>query len=274
MIRGVLFPIIVCLAVMSTTLALDAAELNKVISQYSNLEHSTDLAWKSVLERLTFSLYAGAREAVEEVTQLRVEAARRQRLANFAALGCMIAVCVFFALRFWNRGAKYRTGSSFAADLITVSGVCLVAGILAPILLFQAHAQVPVLGQVILKFEAKSILTTITSLLQSKNFVVAVLVGLFSVVIPIAKMTIASAVIQNRWRRWHRQGVALLKAIGKWSMADVYVVSIFIAYFALSADDFSTAEVGLGLYFFAAYCVLSQIATSVLTRAVASTAHQ
>jgi hypothetical protein len=51
-------------------------------------------------------------------------------------------------------------------------------------------------------------------------------------------------------------------------MADVFVVAVLVAYFAASDDEFSEAQVGLGLYYFAAYCLLSQYATHKLVTAV------
>ena len=50
-------------------------------------------------------------------------------------------------------------------------------------------------------------------------------------------------------------------------LARVLVVAVLVAYFAASGDEFSEAKVGLGLYFFAAYCLLSQYATHTLMRA-------
>ena len=83
---------------------------------------------------------------------------------------------------------------------------------------------------------------------------------------PLIKIVIAIAVVQRRWPSWHNHGLEFTKAIGKWSMADVFVVAVLVAYFSASGDEFSEAKIGLGLYYFAAYCLLSQYATQTLMR--------
>ena len=49
----------------------------------------------------------------------------------------------------------------------------------------------------------------------------------------------------------------LVHAIGKWSMADVFVVAVLLAMLALGRDPATRAATGPGLYFFAGYCLLA-----------------
>ena len=51
-------------------------------------------------------------------------------------------------------------------------------------------------------------------------------------------------------------------------MADVFVVAILVAYFAVSGDEFSEAKVEVGLYFFATYCLASLLSTHLLVRSL------
>ena len=58
--------------------------------------------------------------------------------------------------------------------------------------------------------------------------------------------------------------ITFFKLIGKWSMADVFVVSTFLVYFSASKGSMSQAEVQVGFYFFFIYVIVSML-TSVIT---------
>ena len=57
-----------------------------------------------------------------------------------------------------------------------------------------------------------------------------------------------------------RVSIRTVDLIGKWSMTDVFVVAVLLAFLALGDQGLTRAEVGPGLYFFAAYGVLSLVA--------------
>jgi len=266
--RLVYYPIAIVLAVLAMSFSIDASRLTRIASSQLNIEHTTELAWKSILESLTFSLYSGASDTKSRVADLFSEAERRQALAERCGLAFVIlAVMFLFARRMRDQRNLESSGLGMTSDLLGIGAICLAVGLFAPVLSLKAYASLPVIGEVILKYEAKSVITTIGSLANANNYFVALLVAAFSVITPLIKIIIAIAVVQRRWPSWHIRGLEFIKAIGKWSMADVFVVAVLVAYFAASADEFSEAKVGLGLYFFAAYCLLSQYATHTLMRA-------
>jgi len=49
----------------------------------------------------------------------------------------------------------------------------------------------------------------------------------------------------------------LIKAIGRWSMTDVFVVAILLAFLTADTAQLTDATLGAGLYFFAGYGLLS-----------------
>lgn len=273
--RLVYYPIAMALAILAISYSVDASRLKRIASAQLNIDHATDLAWKSILETLTFSLYSGASETKSRVADLYVEAARRQVLAERSSLAFAITGLIYlFARRGRGRGrgrlGKNSSDLTMTSDLLGIGVICLVVGLLAPILILKAYTSLPVIGEVVLKFEAKSVITTIGSLAKANHYFIALLVAGFSVITPLIKIVIAILVVQRRWPRWHLRGLNFIKAIGKWSMADVFVVAVLVAYFAASGDEFSEAKIGLGLYFFTAYCFLSQFATHMLMRTFAS----
>jgi uncharacterized paraquat-inducible protein A len=52
--------------------------------------------------------------------------------------------------------------------------------------------------------------------------------------------------------------------VGKWSMADVFVVGIFIAFLAGQANPNMHAALHHGFYWFLAYCLISILSSQVL----------
>lgn len=129
-----------------------------------------------------------------------------------------------------------------------------------------------------------SIITTVEELWRQDRFLVAILIFVFSVVIPILKTSIVSAVYFVKQQALQKKLVNFVAIIGKWSMADVFVVAVFLA--VLSTNHAQSAEqqqvsffgmkigfeistqtqsfVGQGFYFFVAYCLLSVLGTQIM----------
>ncbi|MGQ0733628.1 MAG: paraquat-inducible protein A [Acidobacteriota bacterium] len=130
--------------------------------------------------------------------------------------------------------------------------------------------------------QTRSIVSAVRNLYDVGSPVPATLILLFSVIVPFAKgATVAWAVfVRDAAKR--RRMVAFVVAIAKWSMADVFVVAVFIAYLAAQATQQPpgdptaapllafTAEFGPGFYWFASYCLFSlasqQYTARVITR--------
>ncbi len=55
-----------------------------------------------------------------------------------------------------------------------------------------------------------------------------------------------------------------VSVIGKWSMADVFVVGILLAFLATRSDDNIHAQLHDGFYWFLAYCVISIISFQIM----------
>ena len=100
---------------------------------------------------------------------------------------------------------------------------------------------------------------------------VAFLIALFSIVIPAVKLTLLLYTSLAEKSRVSRSIDKFEKTIGKWSMADVFVIAIMVAYLAAVASNdmeelFSLeAEFSTGFYYFLGYCLLSILASQLLT---------
>jgi uncharacterized paraquat-inducible protein A len=97
-----------------------------------------------------------------------------------------------------------------------------------------------------------------------QNYLVAWLILLFSVVIPLLKAVILLIVLLFEKHALREQMLKFVSVIGKWSMADVFVVSIFMAYLATHSNEAVSATLHEGFYYFTAYCVLSILGTQLI----------
>ncbi len=122
-----------------------------------------------------------------------------------------------------------------------------------------------------------SLLETIQELWQDDRMLVAALIIFFSVCIPLLKSLLVSWAYFKKNTDFERKIYNFVGKIGKWSMADVFVVAIFLAVLSTNHSETATSQqlalfgfkmdllissetlsaVGLGFYCFAGYCLLS-----------------
>ncbi|MCG8575952.1 MAG: paraquat-inducible protein A [Flavobacteriales bacterium] len=115
-------------------------------------------------------------------------------------------------------------------------------------------------GRVYFLYQNKSVLQLIKLLYTGGNIPVAIIILIFSILFPAIKLITSIFLLTYPKGKKAKSIVNLINKIGKWSMADVMVASIFLAYFS-----FSNMNVGvdtgsstlIGLYFFLAFVVLS-----------------
>jgi len=137
--------------------------------------------------------------------------------------------------------------------------ISLFFGLLSPILMVTIHKEVEYLGDIVLSFESKGIAGSIVKLWEGGDVVVALVILLFSVIVPILKILSLLFVSLFKEYRFTHKVVKFFKLIGKWSMVDVFVVALFLVYLTANNADVSRAEVEVGLYFFLAYVIVSML---------------
>jgi len=124
-------------------------------------------------------------------------------------------------------------------------------------------------GDMIFYYQSKSVLELVGTLFEQKNWVVAISILSFSILFPFFKLLFTCLMLFGK--RFSESGVAafVVKYAGKWSMADVFVVSVFLAYLAFSnmqVGIMTESNVLLGLYFFMGYCILSIISSHLILK--------
>ena len=135
--------------------------------------------------------------------------------------------------------------------------------------------------------QTRSILGAVRELWRSADYLVSFLILLFSIIVPLTKgsMLLASIYVGKATvKKWLVLAVDL---IGKWSMADVFVVGVFLAYLAtrdqgqenvfpvpiplvgpveVGMQTHLTSTLGPAFSYFLGYCLFSIFWTQVLKR--------
>ncbi|MFC1585593.1 paraquat-inducible protein A [Fibrobacterota bacterium] len=148
-----------------------------------------------------------------------------------------------------------------ALILILISFGLLIPGIFLPVLTIQGSLSMPMLGTINLGSETRSILGTVKYLFETGNYLVSVLIFVFSVTVPFVKGILLLVVLLPGTSRTKSILLAVIRRIGKWSMADVFVVAVFLAYLASASMQVFKAILEKGFFFFLGYCLISVLAT-------------
>jgi hypothetical protein len=125
-------------------------------------------------------------------------------------------------------------------------------------------------GQLEVYTSTRSIWGTAESLASNGYLGVALLIVLFSVVIPVFKLLLQAISIFISSEELRSPLLGLNAAMSKWSMSDVFVMGLLVAYLAGGAADQTgdilvmQASLGAGFYYFLAYCLFSVAAGAVL----------
>ena len=148
--------------------------------------------------------------------------------------------------------------------LIIISLICLYPGLTNPILTLEIGAELPLVGKMTFYERTQNIVETIETLFKENNEIVAILILFFSIVVPLLKAVILLVILFFKQVKKRLDLYRFVYAIGKWSMADVFVVGIFLAYLATKSNEGINAELEDGFYYFTAYCIISLASIQVM----------
>ncbi len=145
-----------------------------------------------------------------------------------------------------------------ALILTFISVSLLIPGLFTPILNINLSTpELPVVGKIVILERTQNILETAGELYKRNNELPAILIILFSVAIPFLKAIIIMLVTAFKNLPQRYKLYRLVYQLGKWSMADVFVVGVFIAYLSSASNESFVAELKPGFYYFTGYCLVS-----------------
>jgi len=139
--------------------------------------------------------------------------------------------------------------------------------IIAAILLYLPANLLPVMASSGLgSVQEDTILSGVIYLFKSGMWPLALLVFFASIVVPLVKLLILIVLllsVQLRWSWRPRERTRLYRiteAIGRWSMVDIYVVTILVA--LVHVGILANVEAGLGAVFFGGVVVMTMFAAT------------
>ncbi|HSP11580.1 MAG TPA: paraquat-inducible protein A [Salegentibacter sp.] len=210
------------------------------LQEYSDMTHAdsemADLRLKALFEKYEVpDLKAFNRKTSEELRELEA--------LTYSHTYTLLGIILPFLLLWWlSRNQKPLHIPLFIISVL-FSLVLLFAGITAPMIEIDARfqqvnflligEQISFSDQVIF-FQTKSILQVIGILFETgkvDSFIVGILILVFSIVFPLSKLISTQIYLAaNEKLRKNKLLKFFAFKSGKWSMADVYVIAIFMAY--------------------------------------------
>ena len=105
--------------------------------------------------------------------------------------------------------------------------------------------------------EKRSVFGMLEKLWKGANYLPFSLIFLFGIIVPLIKSGIIFYLLlgKNPDMKWQR----FVSAISKWAMADVFTISIFVAFLGANAMESTKAFLQPGFYYFTGYVILSGI---------------
>jgi paraquat-inducible protein A len=230
------------------------------LASFEALDRRAVVTLDTWLEQLTGDWFARGGVTRDDLEVLDTLAARWRRELVWIGLGSVAALAAFVALPAWWRRGRRDT----VQHLVLASVALLGLGFWAPLLTLTVRYDAPVVGRVVLDTTTKGLLESVQLFLSGPDWLLGVVILLFSVLVPIVKLVWIQVLILGE--RLGASAVTWLSHVGKFSMLDVFVAALTVALFAFSGSGTTDARAGVGLYFFAGYCVTSLLASVVLER--------
>jgi hypothetical protein len=126
-------------------------------------------------------------------------------------------------------------------------------------------------GRTYYLYQNKSVFQLIALLFKGGNVLVGLCLVLFSIVFPLIKLFASLYALSKPHTQIAKRSVSLINKLGKWSMADVFISSIFLAVFSFSNMNSgvdTASKTLIGIYFFLGFVLLSIISGSFFKKVV------
>jgi len=246
--------LLLVMLLLGTKAYIEAKAYEEATTKLVQLQAPTEQA-KLQLERLATSLvgdyFSGTRDG--NYTSIEKKQQKHKFLAqDYTRYFMYVLGALLLSFRYLNLQEYTFLGAVLAF-------ITLFFGLISPLLMVTIHKEVEYLGDIVLSFESKGVIGSIVKLFESGDIIVALVILIFSVIIPLLKvfsLLFISIFVEHHFAE---RIVKFFKAIGKWSMVDVFVVAVFLVYLTANKGDVTRAEVEVGLYFFLAYVLVSML---------------
>ncbi len=231
------------------------------ISSLNNTHETIQKKIDKLLEEVSMGIYSKYSQNKEYLEAMSIKAEFYHQ-KSISYLYYFFATTLLFILFFLILDIDFMIIFIGIASLIA-----LITALFSPLLLMTVYKSFPFIGEVTLSYESKSIYSTITKLYTQSNYLVGTLVLLFSVMIPFLKSLLLITYGFLKETGIARHLVKFIEKIGKWSMADVFIVAVLVVFFSTKQDIHTSLKIEVGLYFFTGYVLLSMLGSTLLGKA-------
>lgn len=250
-VLSVILGFMVFFGVRAHTQAILYEEATTELVSYQDAPQQASLQLERIAKSLLGDLYIDERRIMLDAIREKQEKAKQEAQEyTFYFMSLLVLLLLSFLV------VSQRTFTLFASISALIT---LIFGLITPILMVTIHTEVEYLGDIVLSFESKSVIGSIVKLFEGGDVLVALVILLFSVLIPMLKISALLFVSFFANSDFAHRIVKFFKIIGKWSMVDVFVVAVFLVYLTANKGDVSRAEIEVGLYFFLAYVIVSML---------------
>lgn len=152
-----------------------------------------------------------------------------------------------------NIASRFPNEALYLRLSLVVIALCLLTGLFAPVITLEKFYF----------FEnTVSIISGLNELLNEGQYLIFIIILLFSVVLPVLKLFVLNQLLSpatgsaenfQKHLRW-------MHLYGKWSMLDVFVVAVLLA--AVKLGALANVQLHYGLYLFAAAVILTMLVTA------------
>lgn len=118
--------------------------------------------------------------------------------------------------------------------------------------------------------EKRSVLGTLQTLWESGNYWPFLLIFLFGIAVPVIKSALIFYLLLAPKPSY--KAYLFVSAVSKWAMADVFAISIFVAFLGARAMENTKAFLEPGFYYFSAYVLISALISTFLQKMLENSA--
>ncbi len=200
-------------------------------------------------------------EMAQYLKTVRMEASKAAWWSWFLLNFSLLYVVVVIALH----RSFFARASIFSLAIVSI--FLFVIGVLAPAMVIWTAPTIPMASgnlSFVLQHQVRGIAAIIKELITTGHWIIGGFLLLFSIVTPLTKICLTLFATESHNKTLNLRIGQILHAIGKWSMADVFVAGVLLSIYALKAQEATKSIPCLGIYYFIGYCLLSMSTTVLL----------
>jgi hypothetical protein len=249
---------LVSLGTNSTKQTAIYIENSQKISKLNDTDHRLEQIVDKFLKNVTIGLYSEYEKNREKLEKLEQNANNEKQKGFLFMYYFFISTAIFIVI-------LLLVDKELAVMFIgSAAMISLFFGLTAPLVMIGITKALPVIGVTTLSFDTKTIISTIQKLYNHKEYLIASVVLIVSILIPFLKTLVLLIYGLLKENGTGKNLVSFINKLGKWSMADVFIVSFLVVFFSTKQDINSTLKIEVGLYFFLGYVLLSMLGSSLI----------